>query len=110
MSGYTMVMGLTGSPNERFKGKGQLGGSPLPIPNPDGLDGRARILNVPSRIRIKVFERRSMVCVGATMSALDGTWSVGRLDTARRYVIIGFDGAGMVNADIQDWIQPAIGG
>lgn len=95
------------SPRLDFQGRGYLGGEAPLTADPDEPDGRAKVLNVPSRVRIAVYERLSMVCVRSTISAPDGTWRVDYINPALRYVVIGFDDTGMQNAAIQDWITPA---
>ena len=108
MSIATRRMGIRTSPNEQFKGGGFVAGRPPPAVNPDELDGRTKILNIPSRVRVHVYERMSMVCVGSVLSAADGTWEVARLSIGRRYLIVGLDGTGQHNAAVQDWIVPAL--
>jgi hypothetical protein len=104
----SVVFGPLISPRELYKGPGYLAGELPPDPNPDELDGRARILNVPSRVRIVVFDRSSLKIVTATRSAPDGTWLVDRLDPSRTYMVIGLNDAGTSNGAIQDWIVPAL--
>lgn len=93
--------------SDRVRGHGYFAGeAPDPL-DPDGVDGRFRILNVPSRGRVVVYERGSMQAMASTLSAADGTWRINWLDPARDFVVIGFDDAdGGQNAAIQDWVRP----
>jgi len=93
--------------HSQYHGDGYVGGALPPDPNPDDLDGRAKILNVPSRVRIVVLDRRSLFCVASTLSGLDGTWSITGLNRAYQYMVLGYDGPGTVNAAIQDCVTPA---
>lgn len=87
---------------DRFGGPGYLGGS-LPV----GLeDGRAKILNVPSRVQITVLEPVTFEVVARTVSRADGSWLVPYLDPAQRFTIVGVDWNMGVNSAIQDWVQP----
>lgn len=88
-------------------GDGYLAGSVPPDPNPDELDGRAKILNVPSRVHVAVFDRRTMYCVAIVLSSAAGTWMVPKLNRSRQYLIIGYDGNNAVNAAVQDCVTPA---
>lgn len=90
-----------------YSGKGYLGGD-LPSGEEDAPDGRARILNVPSRVRITVLERGTLQLVGATVSDADGTWRVSGLSPDYVYMVIGSDERGLQNGAIQDWVRPAM--
>lgn len=70
-------------------------------------DGRARVLNVPSRIDITVLEPITCTVVARTWSRPDGTWQVPYLDTAQQFTVIGTDRSKQVNSAIQDWVYPA---
>ena len=98
-------MGCT--PRIDFQGRGYLAGEAPLTPDPDEPDGRFKILNVPSRGRVSVYERVSMTCVRSTLSAADGTWRVEYINPDMRYVVIGFEDRGLQNAAVQDWIAPA---
>ena len=100
--------GFGSAPHTRWIGNGYFAGEPPATSDPDDPDGRARILNVPSRVRVFVYEIGTMLCVAETMSAADGTWQVICLDPTLFYTIIGRDGRGLNNAAIQDWVQPAL--
>ena len=91
-----------------FVGRGYIAGEPPASSALGEPDGRFKILNVPSRGRIGVYERGSMLCVRSTCSGADGTWRVENLSTAYTYVVIGFDDRHIENAAIQDWIMPAV--
>ncbi|MEJ2790086.1 MULTISPECIES: hypothetical protein [unclassified Pseudoxanthomonas] len=108
MSTPALIFDMIISDRERFKGKGYLAGSLPPDPNPDHLDGRAKILNVPSRVRIVAVDRLTMVVVAGVRSAADGTWQIERLDPSRDFFVVGFNDAGTSNAAIQDWVRPAL--
>lgn len=49
-----------------------------------------------------------MFCIAETISASDGTWLVEWLDPQVDYTVIGWDGTGVQNAAIQDWVKPAV--
>ncbi|WP_447940094.1 hypothetical protein [Pseudoxanthomonas mexicana] len=100
-------MGLRGSAQLTYVGLGYIGGDAPAGGDPDDPDGRAKIINVPSRVRIMVYERSTMRCVGRAVSDADGTWRVEYLSLDFVYTVIGFDDRGLVNAAIQDWIVPA---
>lgn len=97
-------MRLVHSRSDRWRGVGYLAGS-TPVGEDDG---RAKIINVPSRVRIQVRERRTMLCVWSGLSKTDGTWHAGYLSPDFRYVVIGFDDRGLVNSAIQDWLTPYV--
>lgn len=90
-----------------FTGDGYLAGQLPPDSNPDELDGRTKILNVPARVRVVVLDRRTLRCVASVLSASDGTWVVTRLNRTRPYMIVGYLGGATVNAAIQDSVTPA---
>lgn len=101
-----MTMGA--APSRAWAGVGFFAGlAPDPL-DPGSPDGRFRILNEPSRGRITVHERGSLVCVAETLSAPDGTWEVRGLNPNFSYVVIGWDETGFQNAAIQDWVKPAV--
>lgn len=87
-------------------GDGYLGGNP-----PSGEDdGRAKIVNVPSRVRVQIYimyDAVNIVYMGSTLSGHDGVWRFDGIDRTQRYRVIGTDMAGTVNSAIQDWITPA---
>lgn len=88
---------------DAYGGHGWLGGS---LPSGEH-DGRAKIMNVPSRVQITVLEPVTYALVARTVSRPDGTWRVLYLDPERRFVVIGADWSMSVNSAIQDWVQPA---
>jgi hypothetical protein len=90
-----------------YRGFGYFAGEAPATSDPEDPDGRAKKVNVPSVVRIGIFERGSMICVADTVSKPDGTWRVEYLNPDIFYTVIGFDDAGLVNAAIQDWVQPA---
>ena len=91
--------------SDRVRGLGFFAGlAPDPV-EPD-VDGRYRKLNAPAVGRIVVYERRTMDAVADALSAADGTWRIDWLDPALKFVVIGFDDTGAVNAAIQDWESP----
>jgi hypothetical protein len=94
------------SPLISSAGSGYLAGELPAGPLPDDPDGRAKILNVPARVRVDAFERSTMRCVGRAISKPDGTWRIPYLALDNVYVVAGFDDYGAVNAAIQDWIVP----
>lgn len=90
-----------------FRGAFYLGGDlPSDPGNPDSPDGRARVLNQPAVVRVRVLERRTMALVADVRSGPDGTWRVERIADVE-YIVLGLDEAGRVNAAIQDWVRPA---
>lgn len=92
--------------SDRVRGHGFFAGlAPDPL-DPDQVDGRFRILNVPTRGRVVVFERRSMLPMASTLSAADGTWRINWLDPALDFIVLGFDETGAQNAAVQDWVRP----
>ncbi|GAB3305602.1 hypothetical protein [Luteimonas notoginsengisoli] len=97
-------LGFDFRPMVPWAGDGYFAGEPALGDEPDGL---ARIMNEPSRIAIRVFERRGMNCVAQALSAFDGTWRVDGLRRTDRYMVVGVDGRATVNSAIQDWVSPA---
>lgn len=89
-------------------GRGLLGGHVPPSPEPSSPDGRAKKLNVPARIRVCAYERSTMQCIASTRSAPDGTWEIAGLNPSLFFTVIGFDDRGIVNAAVQDWVQPHV--
>ncbi|NWF33176.1 hypothetical protein HH110_08965 [Stenotrophomonas sp. SAM-B] len=90
----------------QLTGDGYLGGDP---PTGDD-DGRAKIVNVPSRIRVSVFvmhDAVNVIYVGSVLSGHDGVWRMAGIDRALRYRVIGTDLNAGVNSAIQDWVTPA---
>ena len=88
-----------------FGGSGRLAGDP-----PDSemdLDGRAKILNAPSRVDIVVLEPGTFAVIARATSRDDGTWEIPYLDAARQYTVLGVDVTRQVNSAIQDWVYPA---
>ncbi|WP_313243082.1 hypothetical protein [Stenotrophomonas sp.] len=88
-------------------GRGYLAGTAPSSSDPAALDGRFKKMNVPGIGRIVAMERSSLRIVGATLSRADGTWRIGGLALGKRYLVMGFDDRGLVNAAIQDWVLPA---
>lgn len=87
-------------------GDGYLGGDP-PVGDDDG---RAKIVNVPSRIYVSVYAMYDAVNVqylGAVLSGHDGVWRMTGIDRSLRYRVIGTDLNAGVNSAIQDWVAPA---
>lgn len=75
--------------------------------DPESVDGRFRILNVPTRGRIVVLDQASLSPVVSVRSNADGTFRVDYLDTAREFVVLGFDDrAGGQNVAGQDRVRP----
>ena len=93
--------------SQKWAGPGYLAGEAPLGPDPDEPDGRYRLLNVPARGRVAVYERTSMHCVASTLSAEDGTWRVEFINPNLRYVVIGFDDRALQNAAVQDWAAPS---
>lgn len=92
-------------PHWGMHGAGFLGGV-IPAGTEDE-DGRARILNEPARVRVRVFESRSNRLVAATISASDGSWRIDSLALDVAYRVVGVDPARQVNSAIQDWVYAA---
>lgn len=93
------------SPVIPWSGAGYFAGEPAG-PLPDDPDGLARKVNVPSRVRVTAFERSTMICVGSTISAADGTWRINGVDPAMPCVVLGHDDFALQNAAVQDWVMP----
>lgn len=92
----------------RWNGRGYLAGTAPAAPAPDEPDGRLKMMNVPARGRIAIFERSTLTPIEETLSRPDGTWRVGGLDPSIEFFVIGFDDRGLVNAAIQDWVRPFV--
>ncbi|MFY0183260.1 hypothetical protein PV767_04160 [Stenotrophomonas rhizophila] len=90
----------------KFGGSYYIGGD-APVEDGNPSDGRAKILNVPARVRIAVLERSSLVLVGATVSLPDGTWRIDFVSPDFDYIVLGLDDRGRVNGAVQDWVKPA---
>lgn len=95
------------SGNYQLRGAGYLAGEPPATSDPDDPDGRARIINVPSRVRVEAYERAGMQCITQTVSAPDGTWRILGVSPDIDLVVIGFNDTGATNAAVQDWIRAA---
>lgn len=100
-------MEFTIRPPLELTGNGYLGGELPASADPDEPDGRAKIANVPSRVRIVVVERSTLFPVAAALSAADGSWKVEHLNENVVFTVMGFDDRGLVNGAIQDWVVPA---
>lgn len=105
-----MQFGLRCFPMLPFRGPGYLGGDAPAGGGGDDPDGRAKIVNVPSRVRILAFERSTMLCVGEAISKADGTWVMPLMSSSLVFTVIGFDDRGLVNAAIQDWVTAFVPG
>lgn len=103
----TNILGIIDATRSgRVRGHGFFAGlAPDPL-DPDQIDGRFRILNVPARGKVVVFERGSMLPVASTLSAADGTWLIEWLDPLHDFIVMGFDDTGAQNAAVQDWVRP----
>lgn len=99
-----ITAGLSGPTD--LVGRGYLAGT-APS-DPDAPDGRFKKMNVPAIGRVVALERSSLRMAGAALSRADGTWRISGLATGVRYLVIGFDDRGLVNAAIQDWVLPAV--
>ena len=108
MAIVTKLLGIRVSRGMSSRGPGMFAGLPPDPTDPDSPDGRFRKLNVPSRGRIVVYDRKSMTPVASTLSKADGTWEIRCLDPNRPFVVIGWDDLGQQNAAIQDWVKPAV--
>lgn len=89
-------------------GQGMLGGQAPDSSEPDAPDGRFKKLNVPSRGRVQVIDRRLGRVVAETRSAEDGTWQIKGLNEEGVYLVLGLDDNGDVNAAVQDWVVPYV--
>lgn len=103
-----VVLRTRASSSVLFSGKGYLGGDLPTSGDPDAPDGRARIMNVPARVRVVVLERVGFQLVASTISKPDGTWRVPGLSLDYNYLVIGLDERGQQNAAVQDWVRPAV--
>lgn len=98
------TLGVEQRRRDIFGGMGFFGGQP---PSPDSeADGRARVLNVPSRIDITILEPITHVVVARTWSKPDGTWRVSYLNPTMQFMVVGTDRSRRVNSAIQDWVYP----
>lgn len=96
-----------GLPRVHLRGDGYFAGE-APA-SPGDPDGRAKLNDVPGRVRIVLYERGTPgVIVASTLSASDGTWQIDHLDRSVDYTIVGFDDGAVRNADVQDWVRPAL--
>ena len=103
----TDVMGIIdASRSDWVRGGGFFAGLAPDPGDPESVDGRFRKLNVPGVGRVVVYERGSMLPVADTLSASDGTWRIDWLNPDLKFVVIGFDDTGAVNAAVQDWVSP----
>ena len=89
-------------------GIGYFAGDLPPDSSDTAPDGRARVLNVPGRVFITVYERGGMSPIASTLSAPDGTWRISHLNPDSLYLVIGVDRRGQVNSAIQDWVRPFV--
>lgn len=96
---------LGSCPSVLYAGKGMIGGQP---PIGDGPDGRYKHLNEPRRGRVVVLERSTFNVIASVLSDNNGVWIVRGLSPDYRYMVIGVDGSGKVNAAIQDWVTPYV--
>lgn len=87
-------------------GNGYIAGEAPDSSDPETMDGRYRVLNVPSVGRITVHERGTMRCVAQTFSDSNGTWNIDKLNTSSIFFVVGWDEKGAQNAAIQDWVKP----
>lgn len=95
------------SMGSRWAGMGFLAGTAPVSGDPEAPDGRLRILNQPAVGRILVLDRRTFEVVASTRSRPDGTWRVNRLRMDMKFLVVGVDDRGNVNAAVQDWVSPA---
>lgn len=91
----------------QWAGFGYLAGSAPVSSDPEAPDGRLRILNEPAIGRIMILDRRTFDVVATTRSRADGTWRVDRLMLDMKFLVVGVDDRGNVNAAVQDWVAPA---
>ena len=91
-----------------YMGAGSFSGLAPDPQDPDSADGRFRVLNVPARGRVSVYERGSMKMVAETISAADGTWHISNINPDLQYAVIGWSDSGQQNAAIQDWVKPYV--
>lgn len=89
-------------------GSGYLAGKAPDNSDPNSLDGRLRMLNVPSAGRVVALERTTLRIAGTALSQPDGTWRIDGLSRHRQYLVLGFDEYGRYNAAVQDWVTPAV--
>ena len=90
----------------RLCGHGYFAGEAPGSADPAAPDGRAKIANVPSRVKVCVFERQTMLCLATTLSDSTGLWKIAGLLPSVPFTVVGFDNAATVNAAIQDWVKP----
>jgi hypothetical protein len=76
--------------SDKLPGYGFIGGWPPPDPNPDGYDGRAKVMNVPSAMRITVHDASAPLApiLRQAWSRTDGTWHIGALPTETRLLVM----------------------
>lgn len=95
------------SVGSRWAGVGYLAGTAPASDTPDAPDGRLRIMNHPAIGRLMILDRRTFDVVATTRSRRDGTWRVDRLALDMKFLVVGVDDRGNVNAAVQDWVAPA---
>ncbi|MGH8039173.1 MAG: hypothetical protein ACREPD_15645 [Stenotrophomonas sp.] len=108
--GGGVCYGMRVSSAQAYAGKGFLAGEAPSTSDPDGVDGRFRILNQPAQGRILVFDRGTTNCIASLFSKPDGTWRLDRLHPDLVLTVIGYDDSGKQNAAVQDWVRPAVEG
>jgi len=64
-------------------------------------------MNHPAIGRLMILDRRTFDVVATTRSRRDGTWRVDRLALDMKFLVVGVDDRGNVNAAVQDWVAPA---
>lgn len=70
------------------------------------ISGTVKVLNVPARKQVKLFDKISNLFVKATWSAGDGTYSFTDIDPSREYFVVAHDETGMYNAVVKDGLKP----
>ncbi len=102
---HVLLLAAEQANHTAFGGTGYLGGD---APTEEGeADGRARILNVPARVDITVFEPNTYQVVARTWSKPDGSWRVPYLNTELQFTVVATDRLKRANSAIQDWVYPA---
>lgn len=70
-----------------FGGAGFLAGEAPPDPNPLEYDGRTKVLNVPSPMRVLLLDGLTRRPVAQTFSAADGTWRIDGIRPGHRFAV-----------------------
>lgn len=88
----------------RDRGQGYLAGS-LPV---DGIDGRVRHQNVPSRGRVTLFDQLTYKLIAQVRADENGVWKIDGLDPTREYYAISWDDSLKYEAIVRSHLKPKV--